>query len=70
VLGWSGLEDTWVALLAAEAAIVGLLTALAAFVLALAARIRRERWALLWLPLGVFPACVLLLVLGETLWWE
>jgi hypothetical protein len=46
------------------------LGSLAAFVLALIAKAMHERWALLWLPLCVFPAAALFLVLGEALWWE
>ena len=41
-----------------------------AFALALAARIRHEHARLLWLPLAVFPALVLFVVLGEAFWWE
>jgi len=48
----------------------GDLGALAAFVLAIVAKIRHERWTLLWLPLGVLPAVIVFLVLGEAFWWE
>jgi hypothetical protein len=43
---------------------------LAAFVLAMIAKIRHKRRPLLWLPVCVFPALVLFLVLGEGFWWE
>lgn len=48
----------------------GALGSLAAFVLAIVARLRRERWSLLLLPVGVFPATVLFLALGEAFLWE
>ena len=54
----------------ATVASVGLVGSLAAFVLAIIAKVRHERWALLWLPLCVFPAFALFLVLGEALWRE
>lgn len=68
--GASATEDNWVGLLVASMALVGLLGALAAFVLAIMATVKQERWALLWLPLGVFPALLLFVVLGEAFWWE
>jgi len=48
----------------------GLLASLAAFALAVVAQVKHERWALLWLPLSVFPALLAFLVLGEAFWWE
>ncbi len=68
--GASATEDNWVGYLVASMGFVGLLGSLAAFVLAIIAKVKRERGALLWLPLCMFPACFLFLVLGETLWWE
>lgn len=41
-----------------------------AFVLATIARARGERWQLLRLPLALFPATALYLVLAEALLWE
>jgi hypothetical protein len=38
--------------------------------MAIVAAVRRERWALLWVPLCVFPAIVLFISLGEAFWWE
>lgn len=63
-------EDNWVGFLAAVSLLSGLAASLAAFALALAARIKHEQWALLWLPLLLFPALLTFLVLGELLWWE
>ena len=68
--GQSAIEDNWVAVLGWIIPLVGLLASLAAFVLAIVAKIRRERWTLLWAPLCAFPAFVAFLVLGEAFWWE
>ena len=68
--GWSAIEDNWVAVLGLTIALVGLLASLAAFVLAIVARIRREHWTLLWAPLCAFPAFAAFLMLGEAFWWE
>lgn len=51
-------------------ALVAFLGALAAFVLAVDAKVRHERWAWLWLPLCMFPAMLVFVVLGEAFWWE
>lgn len=65
------IEDTWAGFLLGTAVILpGLLGTLVAFVLAVVARVRHERWALLWLPLGLLPGVALFLVLGEAFWWE
>jgi hypothetical protein len=68
--GQSAFEDNWVAVLGSTTGLVALLASLPAFLSAAAARIRRERWTLLWLPLCAFPACALFLVLGKAFWWE
>jgi hypothetical protein len=68
--GQSAIEDNWVAVLGVTLSCVGLLASLAAFVLAVVAKIRGERWTLLWAPLWAFPAFVAFLVLGEAFWWE
>jgi hypothetical protein len=60
-------EDNWVGLLGVVSLLGGLVASLAAFALALAAKIKR---ALLWLPLLLFPALLAFLVLGELFWWE
>lgn len=66
----STVEDNWLGALLAAVASIGLLGALVAFVGAIVAGVRGERWVLLWLPLALFPACLLFLVLGEAFWWE
>lgn len=38
----------------------GVLASLAAFVMAVVAKVKHERWALLWLPLLLFPVLVVL----------
>ena len=66
----SAVEDTLLGLLLGIMALLGVLGSLAAFVAAIVAKVRRERWALLWLPLCVFPALLVVVVLGEAFWWE
>src|SRR3990172_8421536 len=68
--GSGAIEDNWVGLLVMVSLLGGLLTSLAAFALAVAAKVKHERLALLWLPISVFPALLAFLVLGEALWWE
>lgn len=68
--GVSATEDNWVGFLAAAALLGGLAASLAAFILAVVARVRHERWAVLWLPLVLFPALSAFVVLGELFWWE
>jgi hypothetical protein len=70
-VGGSGaIEDNWVGFLGAVSLLGGLVATLAAFALALAAKIKHEQWALLWLPFLLFPALLAFLVLGELFWWE
>jgi hypothetical protein len=70
-IGGSGAtEDNWVGFLGAVSLLGGLLASLAAFALAVVAKVKHERWALLWLPLSVFPALLAFLLLGEAFWWE
>ena len=70
-IGGSGAtEDNWVGFLGMVSLFGGLLASLAALALALVARVKHERWALLWLPLSVFPALLAFLLLGEAFWWE
>jgi hypothetical protein len=66
----SAVEDTWLGALLVIVPSVGVLGSLAAFVLAVVAKARHEHWAWLWLPLGVFPAVIVFVVLGEAFWWE
>jgi hypothetical protein len=70
-IGGSGAtEDNWVGFLVMVLLLCAGLASLAAFALAVVAKVKHERWALLWLPLSVFPALLAFLVLGEALWWE
>ena len=70
-VGGSGAtEDNWVGLLVMVSLLGGLLASFAAFALAVVAKVKHERWALLWLPLSVFPALLAFLALGEAFWWE
>lgn len=55
VNGDQGISDNWVGMLGAVALLGGLAVSLAAFLMALAARIGQARHRLLWLPLAVFP---------------
>lgn len=67
--GWGAIDDTWYGLIVVS--LLGELAAsLVAFVLAVVAKVKHERWRLLWLPLTLFPAILAFLVLGELLWWE
>jgi hypothetical protein len=67
-VGGSGAtEDNWVGFLGAVSLLGGLVASLAAFALALAAKIKHEKWALLWLPFLLFPALLAFLVLGTVL---
>jgi hypothetical protein len=63
-------EDNPAGALLAMAAGIGLAGSLVAFAGAAVARLRGDRRAALWLPLLVFPAILLFLVLGEAFWWE
>jgi hypothetical protein len=66
----SAVEDTWLGALLFITPAVGVLGSLAAFVLAFVAKVRHEHWAWLWLPLGVLPAMIVFVVLGEAFLWE
>ena len=70
-IGGSGAtEDNWVGFLAMVSLLGGLLASLPAFGLAVAAKVKHERWAPLRLPLSLLPALLAFLALGEALWWE
>src|SRR3989337_721123 len=70
-IGGSGAtEDNWVGFLGMVSLLGRLLASLAACALAVVAKVKHERWALLWLPLSVFPALLAFLLLGEAFWWE
>ena len=66
----SAVEDTLLGGVLFALAAAGLVGAFAGFVAAIVARVGHERRTLLWLPLSTFPAIVLIVVLGEALWWE
>ena len=64
--GQDAISDNWVGILGGVALVGGLAVSFAAGVLAVVAKSRHEDWALLWLPLSVFPVLLLLVVLAET----
>lgn len=73
----AAVEDTTLALVLATIAIAGFIGAAVAFVIAIvlvvvadAKQLLREGPLVGWLPLGIFPAIVLIVVLGEVFWWE
>jgi len=66
----TAVEDTLLGRFLMIMAFSGLLGSLAAFLAAIFAKARHERWTLLWLPLWMFPALLAFLVLGEAFWWE
>jgi len=68
--GDAAISDNWVGFLGAFAMLGGLVASLVAFVLAVVAKVKHERWALLWLPLSLFPALLAVVVLAETFWME
>lgn len=70
VVGGSGAaEDNWVAILVMASFFGGFLASVIAFALAVAVKVKHERWRPLWLPLSVFPVLLAFLVLGEAFWW-
>lgn len=68
--GAEATEDNWVGALAAIALYVGVIVSFAAFALAIVAKMNRQRWAALWLPLLLFPAFLAILIVTEALWLE
>ena len=60
----------WVGALVVISMLAGAFASLAAFATAVVAKVKHERWALLWLPLSVFPSLLAFVVLGESFWWE
>ena len=68
--GSDAISDNWVGMLGAVALLGGLLASLVAFAMAVVARVKHEQWALLWLPLSLFPGLLIIVVLAETLWLE
>lgn len=70
-VGGSGAtEDNWVGVLVVTTFFAGLLASALAFAMAVAVKVRRQRWTLLWLPLSVFPTLLAFVILGEAFWWE
>lgn len=68
--GWGAIDDTWVGFVVAVSLLGGLLASLVAFALAVTSKVKHEWWAMLWLPLSLFPALLAFLTLGELFWWE
>ena len=68
--GTDAIEDNFVGYLGGIALVGGLVVALAAFVLGVVAKVRHERWSLLWIPLAVFPVLVGLVTVAEVFWLE
>ena len=68
--GDAAISDTWVGYLGGLALVGGLAASLVAFAMAVAARLRHERWTLLWLPLTLFPALATITVVAELFWME
>ena len=66
----SAIDDTVLGWFLGCTALTGFVGSFAAFLAAIVAKVRHEPWALLWLPLCVFPALLAFLVLGDALWWE
>ena len=66
VNGDAGISDNWVGMVGAVALLGGLAVSLAAFLMALAARLGHARHRLMWLPLAVFPALLVGTVLLEV----
>jgi uncharacterized membrane protein len=63
-------EDTTLGVVLFLIPAAAVLGSLAAFVMAIVAAVKRERWALLWLPLSVLPAIIVFVSLGEAFLWE
>ena len=51
-------------MLGAVALLGGLPASLVAFAMAVVARVKHEQWALLWLPLSLFPGLLVIVVLA------
>lgn len=68
--GLGATEDNWVGFVGAASLLGGLVASLTSFVMAVATRVRHERWSLLWLPLALFPTLLSVVVLAEVFWLE
>lgn len=62
--------DNWVGYLGGVSLVGGLVVSLVAFALAIVAKVKHERWRLLWLPLSVFPALLAIVVIAEAFFME
>jgi hypothetical protein len=63
--GDDAISDTWVGALGGVSLLGGLVVSLVALMMAIVAKVRRDRSQLLWLPLSVFPTLLALVVLAE-----
>jgi hypothetical protein len=68
--GWGAIDDTWVGLVVAVSLLGGLLARWSPSRSLSLPRVKHEPWAMLWLPLSLFPAILAFLMLGELFWWE
>ena len=68
--GAPAIEDNGVGLLGAVSLAVGLALSSFAFALAVAAKVKHQRWARLWLPLSVLLTLVALVLFAELFWLE
>lgn len=68
--GDKAISDNWVGFLGAFAMLGGLAASFVAFALAIVAKVKHERWVLLWLPLSLFPALLAVVVVAEMFWME
>jgi hypothetical protein len=66
----NAVEDNWPAYALGFVAFAGFLGALLGFVLGVVFLLRGKAWKDLRLPLGLFPAIVTFLVIGELFVWE
>ena len=63
-------DNPWVSFSAAVLLLLALLMAMPAFGMAVTAKVQRETWPALWLPLVVFPALVVFVVYGRSHLWN
>jgi hypothetical protein len=64
------LGDNWVWYLGGVSLVGGLVVSLVAFALAIVAKVKHERWRLPWLPLSVFPALLVIVVMPKRSSWS
>jgi hypothetical protein len=68
--GEDAVSDTFVGYLAGFTLVGGMLAALVAFVMAIVAHVKHQRWTLLSLPMVLLPALIVIVALVEALWME